>query len=120
MGFNLDGVIFVGVLYGLVYSCLRLLVSDNLPVDDVKANVYTQTLELGYMAKQPPLYEWLLWLVQNFTGPTCQASSFSDTACWPRPLPFSTSWQADICGFSMGDPRGVVAPHAVSNRVEPA
>lgn len=70
MGFNLDGVIFVGVLYGLVYSCLRLLVSDNLPVDDVKANVYTQTLELGYMAKQPPLYEWLLWLVQNFTGPT--------------------------------------------------
>ena len=68
--FNLDGVIAVGVLYGLVFSCLRLLVSDNLPIDDVKANVYTQTLELGYMPKQPPLYEWLLWLVQNFTGPT--------------------------------------------------
>jgi hypothetical protein len=49
--YNLDGVIAVGVLYGLVYSCLRLLVSDNLPVDDVKANVYTQTLELGLHAE---------------------------------------------------------------------
>jgi 4-amino-4-deoxy-L-arabinose transferase-like glycosyltransferase len=46
------------------------LVSDNLSVDDTKSNVYTQTLELGYVAKQPPLYEWLLWLVQHFTGPT--------------------------------------------------
>jgi hypothetical protein len=68
--FGLGGVISVGLLYGLVYSCLRLLISDNLPVDDIKSNVYTQTLELGYMAKQPPLYEWLLWLVQRVTGPT--------------------------------------------------
>ena len=42
---------------------IRLSISHNLPVDDIKSNVYTQTLELGYIAKQPPLYEWLLWLV---------------------------------------------------------
>jgi len=68
--FGLGGVIAVGLVYGVVYTCLRLSISHNLPVDDIKANVYTQTLELGYVAKQPPLYEWLLWLVQRFTGPT--------------------------------------------------
>ena len=68
--FRLAGVIAVGLLYGLVYSALRLSISHNLPVDDVKSNVYTQTLELSYIAKQPPLYEWLLWLVQLITGPT--------------------------------------------------
>jgi Dolichyl-phosphate-mannose-protein mannosyltransferase len=68
--FSFAGVISIGLLYGLVYTCLRLSISHNLPVDDVKSNVYTQTLALGYMAKQRPLYEWLLWLVQRFTGPT--------------------------------------------------
>jgi hypothetical protein len=68
--FSLAGVISVGLLYGLVYSCLRVSISENLAVDDALSNVYTQTLELGYIAKQPPLYEWLLWLVQRFTGPT--------------------------------------------------
>jgi 4-amino-4-deoxy-L-arabinose transferase-like glycosyltransferase len=68
--FGLAGVVSVGLLYGLVYTCLLLSISHNLPVDDVKSNLYTQTLALGYMAKQPPLYEWLLWLVQRFTGPT--------------------------------------------------
>jgi 4-amino-4-deoxy-L-arabinose transferase-like glycosyltransferase len=68
--FGLAGVISAGLLYGLVYSAIRLSISHNLPVDDIKSNVYTQTLELGYIAKQPPLYEWLLWLVQRITGPT--------------------------------------------------
>ncbi len=67
--FGLTGVVSLGVLYGLLYSAMRLSISGNLPVDDVKSNVYTQTLELGYVPKQPPLYEWLLWLVQHFTGP---------------------------------------------------
>jgi len=68
--FGLGGIISVGLFYGLVYTCLRLSISYNLAVDDVISNVYTQTLELGYVARQPPLYEWLLWLVQRFTGPT--------------------------------------------------
>jgi hypothetical protein len=74
--FSFAGVISIGLLYGLVYTCLRLSISHNLPVDDVKSNLYTQTLALGYTAKQPPLYEWLLWLVQRFT------------ACSPRPGSF--------------------------------
>ena len=52
--FGLAGDISVGLLYGLVYAAIRLSFSHNLPVDDIKSNVYTQTLELGYVAKQPP------------------------------------------------------------------
>jgi hypothetical protein len=68
--FSLAGVISVGLLYGLVYSCLRLSISHNLPQDDVTANILAQTLEPGYALKQPPLYEWLLWSVQRLTGPS--------------------------------------------------
>jgi hypothetical protein len=68
--FGLVIVIGVGLLYGLAYSLLRLSLSDNLPQDDVTSNVLTQTLALGYVPRQPPLYEWLQWSVQQITGPT--------------------------------------------------
>ncbi len=67
---GLFAVIGVGLCYGLAYSALRLSISHNLPQDDVTSNVLTQTLQLGYVPRQPPLYEWLLWSVQRLTGPT--------------------------------------------------
>jgi len=33
-------------------------------------NVLVQVLQPGYMLRQPPLYEWLLWSVQHVAGPT--------------------------------------------------
>jgi 4-amino-4-deoxy-L-arabinose transferase-like glycosyltransferase len=66
---GLWGVISVGLIYGVVYSVMRMAISPNLPQDDVTANIFAQTFELGYQVRQPPLYEWLLWSVQNFTGP---------------------------------------------------
>jgi len=69
-GLGLLIVVGVGLAYGLAYSILRLSLSDNLPQDDVTSNVLTQTLALGYVPRQPPLYEWLLWSVQQLTGPT--------------------------------------------------
>src|SRR5690349_4278939 len=68
-GVSLLIVIGVGIAYGLAYSILRLSLSDNLPQDDTTSNVLTQTLALGYVPRQPPLYEWLLWSVQQLTGP---------------------------------------------------
>jgi hypothetical protein len=56
-------------MYGLIYSTIRMAISANLPQDDVTANVLAQTFQLGYVERQPPLYEWLLWSVQNFTEP---------------------------------------------------
>jgi hypothetical protein len=69
-GLGLLIVVGVGLAYGLAYSALRLSLSDNLPQDDVTSNVLTQTLALGYVPRQPPLYEWLQWSVQQLTGPT--------------------------------------------------
>ena len=68
--FGLAGVISVGLLYGLVYAGMRLAISPNLPQDDVTSNVLAQTLEPGYVLKQPPLYEWML------PDPRYQAFSF--------------------------------------------
>jgi Dolichyl-phosphate-mannose-protein mannosyltransferase len=67
---NLWGVLSIGLAYGLVYSGMRLAISDNLPQDDVTANIVAQTLQAGYVVRQPPLHDWLVWLVQQLTGPT--------------------------------------------------
>jgi hypothetical protein len=63
-------VLSAGLLYGLLHAMLRLALSTNLPQDDVTANILAQTLEPGYLPRQPPLYEWLLWTVQRVAGPT--------------------------------------------------
>jgi hypothetical protein len=67
---SLWGVISIGLAYGLVYASMRLAISHNLPQDDVTANILAQTLEPGYVVRQPPLHEWLLWSLQRLTGPT--------------------------------------------------
>ena len=67
---SLWGVVAIGLAYGLVYTSMRLAISRNLPQDDVTANILAQTLEPGYVVRQPPLLEWLLWSVQRLTGPT--------------------------------------------------
>jgi 4-amino-4-deoxy-L-arabinose transferase-like glycosyltransferase len=67
---TLRGVISIGLAYGLVYTGMRLAISRNLPQDDVTANILSQTLEPGYVVRQPPLHEWLVWSVQQLTGPT--------------------------------------------------
>src|SRR4249919_3308018 len=74
--FGLTGVVSVGLLYGLVYAGMRLAISPNLPQDDVTSNILAQTLEPGYVLKQPPLYEWLLWSVQRVTRPTLPSFLF--------------------------------------------
>lgn len=69
-------VLSAGLLYGLLHAVLRLALSTNLPQDDVTANILAQTLEPGYLPRQPPLYEWLLWTVQRLTGPTLPSFLF--------------------------------------------
>jgi hypothetical protein len=63
------GVLFFWVVYGMAHAGLRLGVSRTLTVDDARANELTQTLAWGYQIRQPPLYEWLLWSVQQLLGP---------------------------------------------------
>ena len=69
LALSLKGVVAIFVVYALAHALLRLAASPNLPQDDVMAVLYSQTLELGYSPRQPPLYDWMAWLVQRLTGP---------------------------------------------------
>ncbi|MET1414692.1 glycosyltransferase family 39 protein [Roseibium sp. HPY-6] len=63
-------------LWGLTHLLLRALSTPVLGTDDMFENVLVQTLEPGYMLRQPPLYEWLLWSAQQIFGPTIWSALF--------------------------------------------
>ena len=63
-------------LWGGLHLLLRALSTPVLGTDDMFENVLVQTLEPGYMLRQPPLYEWLLWSAQQVFGPTIWAALF--------------------------------------------
>ena len=60
-----------GVLLGLYLAAhvtLRLLASPTLNIDDAREAVLGQTLEWGYQARQPPLYDWVVWIAFHVFG----------------------------------------------------
>ena len=63
------GVIIAVALYSAIHVAARLLASSNLGEDDPLDAILTQTLSLGYLPEQPPLYDWALWLLARVTGP---------------------------------------------------
>lgn len=68
------GVWAIVALWGLSHLLLRALSTPVLGTDDMFENVLVQTLQPGYMLRQPPLYEWLLWSAQQIFGPTIWAA----------------------------------------------
>jgi len=68
------GVWAIVALWGLSHLLLRALSTPVLGTDDMFENVLVQTLQPGYMLRQPPLYEWLLWSAQQAFGPTIWAA----------------------------------------------
>jgi hypothetical protein len=64
------------IVYGIAHAVLRLSVSRTLTIDDSRANELTQQLAFGYQIRQPPLYEWILWSVQQLLGPGLESHLF--------------------------------------------
>ena len=64
-------VLAAAVLYSLVHVGFRLLASSVLGEDDVLDTILSQDLRVAYDAfpRQPPLYNWVLWAVQQVIGP---------------------------------------------------
>lgn len=58
------------LVYVLLHAGFRLLASDTLGEDDILDTLLAQDLRLGYPSQplQPPLYDWLLWAVQQAMG----------------------------------------------------
>lgn len=63
-------VALAGVLaYVLIHGGFRLLASATLGEDDTLDQILVQELRGGYNPRQPPLYDWVLYAVQQVTGP---------------------------------------------------
>jgi hypothetical protein len=64
------GVAGVVALYRLAFTIAVAVAAPPLGMDNIADNVWAQHLRLVYQLRQPPLFEWLLWPVQQLTGPT--------------------------------------------------
>jgi hypothetical protein len=62
------GVLFFWAVYGLCHALVRLSLSSALSLDESRAAELVEPLAFGYEARQPPLYEWLLWMSQQLFG----------------------------------------------------
>ena len=63
------GALTIWFAYVLANALIRYLLSHTLMNDDVSESLLTQTFQLGYVIKNPPLWEWLLWTIQQAVGP---------------------------------------------------
>jgi hypothetical protein len=67
--YSLSGVLLAAGIYSVPHITARLIASGNLGEDDPLDAILTQTLALGYLPGQPPLYDWALWLIERVAGP---------------------------------------------------
>ncbi len=68
-------------VFGFANAVLRRVASPSLAMDDAKTNVFTQVWQWGYQPDNPPLYEWLLKLVQPLTGAGLEGFLLLKYAC---------------------------------------
>jgi hypothetical protein len=63
------GTLFLILLWAGLHTLLRLSLSSTLTADDAREAVLAQSLRWGYQARQPPLYNWLVWGAFRLIGP---------------------------------------------------
>ena len=63
------GVLALLLGWASFHVLLRLALSSTLTADDAREAVLAQSLEWGYQARQPPLYNWLAWAAFRLVGP---------------------------------------------------
>lgn len=66
--YSLPFVLLIVTVYVLAHTATRLLSSANLGEDDPLDTLLTQSLAAGYSGYQGPLYDWLIWLLQQPLG----------------------------------------------------
>ena len=57
------------LIYVVLHAGFRLLASSTLGEDDTLDQILVQELRGGYDPRQPPLYDWVLYGVQQVSGP---------------------------------------------------
>lgn len=62
--------IIATTFWSAAHALIRLMSSPTLGRDDAIENIFSQSLQLNYSPRQPPLYDWILWAVHQFLPPT--------------------------------------------------
>jgi 4-amino-4-deoxy-L-arabinose transferase-like glycosyltransferase len=63
------GTLALLLAWAALHAVLRLALSSALTADDAREAVLAQSLQWGYQARQPPLYNWLVWGAFRLLGP---------------------------------------------------
>src|SRR5262252_1691022 len=63
------GTLLLIAAWASLHAVLRLSFSSTLTADDAREAVLAQSLRWGYQARQPPLYNWLVWAAFRLFGP---------------------------------------------------
>ncbi|HET9718294.1 MAG TPA: glycosyltransferase family 39 protein [Pseudolabrys sp.] len=63
-----QGVFVFWLVFGIVHAVYRFSYSGTLALDDSRASELVQSFAWGYQARQPPIYEWMLWCLQQVLG----------------------------------------------------
>jgi Dolichyl-phosphate-mannose-protein mannosyltransferase len=64
------GIALVVAAYRTIFSLAFAWGPRSLGMDNVADNIWAQQFRLVYQLRQPPLFEWLLWPLQQAIGPT--------------------------------------------------
>lgn len=63
------GALALWFAYVAANAVVRYSLSHTLSNDDVAESLLVQTFQLGYLSRNPPLWEWVLWTLQQVVGP---------------------------------------------------
>lgn len=66
---GLTAVVVFGLVWSALHTVIRLFAGTRLALDDGKENIFTQSFQFGYLPDNPPLFEWVLGIIQHVTGP---------------------------------------------------
>ncbi|MEO1200669.1 MAG: glycosyltransferase family 39 protein, partial [Pseudomonadota bacterium] len=69
------------IAYVLAHALVRSLGLVNISNDDTTSAISAQSFELGYWLKNPPLYDWGIWLAFQAFGPGIAAIQLAKAVC---------------------------------------
>lgn len=67
------GMLIFWLLLSLIHAVYRFSYSSTLTLDDSRVSELVQSFAWGYEARNPPLYEWLVWCAQQVIGTGIQS-----------------------------------------------
>ena len=75
------GAVLLWVAYAIAAAIIQFSLSHTLYTDDAMTSLRIQDFGLGYAVRNPPLWEWILLVIQQVTGPGPESHFLLRYAC---------------------------------------